>query len=117
MDQFVAAYQNALKRYADFSGRTSVGGFWRFVAVNFAISVVLYILSTMSSIFGILYLVYWLALLIPGVAITVRRLQDTGKSWPYILIGLIPFVGWIILLVFCIQPSVGPNEYGDGPQD
>jgi uncharacterized membrane protein YhaH (DUF805 family) len=117
VDQFVTAYQNAFNRYSEFSGRTSVGGFWRFVAVNFIVVVVLGLLVNVSSIFLVIYLIYGLAVLIPSLAIAIRRLHDTGKSGWFILLGLIPFVGVIILIVFYIQPSDGPNQYGSSAQD
>jgi uncharacterized membrane protein YhaH (DUF805 family) len=117
MEPFVTAYRNALTRYADFSGRTSVGGFWRFVAVNFVVAVVLVILAGLASIFWVLYVLYGLALIIPSIAIAIRRLHDTGKSGWMILFGLIPFVGFIILIVFYVQASDGPNVYGQGPED
>lgn len=117
MDQFITAYQNAFSRYADFSGRTSVGGFWRFVAVNFVVALVLAILTNISSIFLVIYLIYGLAVLIPSLAIAIRRLHDTGKTGWFVLFGLIPFVGFIILIVFYVQPSDGPNEYGAAAED
>ena len=117
MDQFITAYKNAFSRYVDFSGRTSVGGFWRFVAVNFVVALVLAILTNVSSIFLALYLLYVVAVVLPGIAIAVRRLHDTGTSGWYLLIGLIPFVGAIILIVFYIQPSDGPHEYGAAAED
>ncbi len=117
MDEFINAYKTALSRYADFSGRTSVGGFWRFVAVNFVIVFGLGILTGIADFFFIFYVLYALALIIPGLAIAIRRLHDTGKSGWMILLGLIPFVGFIILIVFYVQPSDGPNTYGAGPED
>ena len=117
MEQFIDAYKNAFSRYADFAGRTSVGGFWRFVAINFLVFVVLAALGAASSIFFVLYAVYALAVLIPSLAIAVRRLHDTGKSGWFILLGLIPFVGFIILIVFYVQASDGPNQYGQASED
>lgn len=117
MDQFITAYKNAFSRYVDFSGRTSVGGFWRFVAVNFVVALVLALLTNISSIFIALYVLYVVAVVLPGIAIAVRRLHDTGKSGWYILLGLIPLVGAIILIVFYVQPSDGPNEYGAAAED
>jgi len=117
MDQFVAAYQTALRRYTAFEGRTSVGGFWRFVAVNVAITIVLNILAGIADLFGIVAILYALALLIPGLAAASRRLRDTGRSGWFQLIVLIPLIGWIILIVWLIPPSDGPNEYGQGPED
>lgn len=114
MEQFVAAYKDALSKYAQFSGRLSVGGYWRFVAVNFGISLVLNILGRATALFAIIGLIYGLALLIPGIAATVRRLHDTGKAGTYVLIGLIPIVGWIILIVWTVAAgNPGPNQYGN----
>ncbi len=118
MDQFIAAYKTALQKYAEFSGRTSLGGYWRFFAVNFVISIVLYILASAASIFLIVYFLYLLALLIPGLAAGIRRLHDTGKSGWFILIALIPIVGAIILIVFLAQAgNPGPNDYGPPATD
>jgi len=118
MDQFIAAYKTALQKYAEFGGRTSLGGYWRFFAVNFAISIVLYILTLASSIFVIVYFLYLLAVIIPGLAAAVRRLHDTGKSGWFVLIALIPIVGAIILIVFLAQAgNPGPNDYGPPATD
>lgn len=116
MDQFIAAYKDALQNYAKFDGRLGVGGYWRFFAVNLAALVVLLILSRVAGFFFILYVIYALALLIPGLAAGVRRLHDTGKSGWFILISLIPIVGFIILIVFLVQRGdPNPNAYGPPP--
>jgi uncharacterized membrane protein YhaH (DUF805 family) len=81
------------------------------------VAVVLAALSGVSSVFLILYFIYALAVLLPSLGIAIRRLHDTGKSGWMILLGLIPFVGFIILIVFYVQASDGPNEYGSGPED
>ena len=117
MNQFVDAYKNAFIRYADFSGRTSVGGYWRFVAIHVLIIVVLTVLGAVSTAFIVMQGVYLLALLIPSLAIAVRRLHDTGKSGWFILFGLIPIVGFIIQIVFYVQASDGPNQYGQASED
>ena len=56
-----------------------------------------------------------LALLVPNIAMSIRRLHDISKSGWYILIGLIPVLGWIYLIYLYIQPSHGPNQYGAAP--
>ena len=112
MDQFIDAYTKALTNYINFVTRTSVGDFWRFVATNLVVSIVLSILAQISSVFYVVYVIYALALLIPSLAIGARRLHDTGKSGWFLLIGLIPLVGIIILIVFWVQPADGPNEWG-----
>ncbi len=116
MDQFITAYRDALEKYAKFDGRLGVGGFWRFVAVNIAITVILAILANIGSIFFIVYMLYALALLIPSLAAAVRRLHDTGKSGWFILVGLIPIVGFILLIVWYVQAGdPATNEHGAPP--
>jgi len=115
MDKFFAAYRDVVvTNYANFAGRVDVGRFWRFVAVNVAISV---LLSFLWGIRGVLFYVaagaYWLVLLVPSIAAAVRRLHDSGKTGWLALVWLIPFIGPIILIVLCIQPGdPESNEYG-----
>lgn len=114
MDQFVAAYKDALSKYAQFSGRLSVGGYWRFVAVNVVAWIVLITLGSIAKPLLVLAVIYWLAILVPSLAAVVRRLHDTGKAGTYIFISLIPFVGGIILLVWLVGAgNPGPNQYGN----
>ena len=116
MDQFRQAYWSAFQRFSDFDGRTSVGGFWRFVAVNFAIALVLGLIGAWTWIVFIFYVVYLIAVIIPSLAVAVRRLHDTGRSGWMLLLGLIPLVGAIILIVFYVQPSESTeNRWGPPP--
>ena len=78
---------------------------------------VLVVIANVLPIFSLLYFVYIIGVFLPGIAIVIRRLHDTGKSGWMILVGLIPLVGFIVLIVFYTQPSAGPNEYGTGPED
>jgi len=72
----------------------------------------------MSVLGGILYFGYALAVMIPSLAVTVRRLHDIGKSGWYYFIGLIPFIGGIILLVwFCQDSEAGSNQWGANPKE
>jgi uncharacterized membrane protein YhaH (DUF805 family) len=102
-----------LERYAQFTGRSRRAEFWWYFLANFIISVVLNILIGISSIFWVLYVIYGLAVLIPGLAVAVRRLHDTDRSGWWLLIGLIPIVGIIVLIVFwATDGNPGPNRYG-----
>jgi uncharacterized membrane protein YhaH (DUF805 family) len=66
---------------------------------------------------GILYFLYAVAVIVPGLAVSWRRMQDTGRNGWWILLGLIPFVGGIVLLVFMLLPgTAGPNEFGPDPR-
>jgi uncharacterized membrane protein YhaH (DUF805 family) len=114
-------YLAVLKNYAGFSGRARRQEFWMFVLVNFVISVVLSILDaiigTQTSGVGLLSGIYALAVLIPSIAVAIRRLHDTDRSGWWILIGLVPCVGFIILIVFYAMEGVrGDNQYGPDPK-
>ena len=111
-------YLAVLKNYAGFSGRARRMEYWMFALFNAIIFLVLAILAvaTRSPIFWILYGLYALAVIIPSLAVAWRRMQDTGRHGLWILLGLIPFVGGIILLIFMILPGTqGPNEFGPDP--
>ena len=67
---------------------------------------------------GVLTIVFWLATLVPSIAVGVRRLHDTDRSGWWLLIGLIPLAGAIVLLVFnLLEGTRGPNRFGPDPRD
>jgi uncharacterized membrane protein YhaH (DUF805 family) len=102
-----------LEKYADFSGRARRAEYWWFTLANIIAVLVLIILVAIAKIFWVLYILYLLALIVPSLAVTFRRLHDTDKSGWWILIGLVPFVGGIILLVLmCIDSTSGANQWG-----
>jgi uncharacterized membrane protein YhaH (DUF805 family) len=112
-------YLAVLKNYAGFSGRARRTEYWMFALISFIIVAVLVILAviTRSFFFWVLYGLYALGVLVPGIAVAWRRMQDTGRNGLYILLGLIPFVGGIILLIFMLLPGTpGPNEFGPDPR-
>ena len=110
------------KHYADFSGRARRKEFWVFtlfsVATGFMAQVIDGILGTTSGqALGVLGILVPLALFLPGLAVTIRRLHDVGKSGWFYLIFLIPLVGSIWLLVlFCTDGQRGFNAYGPNPK-
>lgn len=103
-------YLVPFKKYVDFDGRANRKEFWTFVLVNLVISAILAnILPYLGSLFS-------LAIIVPSLAVSVRRLHDVGQSGWLLLVGLIPLVGLIILIYFYVQEShAGPNEYGSTP--
>ena len=106
-------YLQAFKQYADFSGRANRTEFWMFMLFNYIAIFVLFLLVLGLRTMALpLVGFYTLGTLIPSLAITVRRLQDTGKSGWMILVSLIPFVGAFWLLVLLCQDSVAVTEYG-----
>jgi uncharacterized membrane protein YhaH (DUF805 family) len=101
------------ENYANFAGRARRSEYWWFTLANLIVWIVLVVLSAAVRVFSVLELVYLVALIVPSLAVTFRRLHDTDKSGWWILIGLVPFVGGIILLVFmCTDSTPGTNRYG-----
>ena len=109
-------YISVLKKYADFSGRSRRKEYWMFFLINIIIGIVLGLLATILKT-GILSTIYSLAVLIPGIAVCIRRLHDIGKSGWWWFIVLIPLVGpiWLLVLV-CTEGNNGNNQYGSNPK-
>lgn len=117
-------YLEVLKKYAVFSGRARRKEYWFFVLFNIIISIVLAVIDGVTGSFspeaemGLLGGIYTLAVLIPGIAVSVRRLHDTERSGWWLLIALVPLIGAIVLLVFMVQDSKpGQNQYGANPKE
>ncbi len=116
-----------LKNYANFNGRARRAEYWYFTLVNVLIILPFYIIgfvgaaSDSSAIAMLGFAVYGIAalgLLVPGLAVAVRRLHDLNKSGWYYFIALIPIIGGIILLVwFCTDGNRFTNNYGDDPKN
>jgi len=105
-----------LERFAQFVGRAGRAEFWWFALANFIASLILNLLGRASGIFVVLGLIYSLGVLVPSIAVGIRRLHDTTKSGWWLLIGLVPLVGFIVLIVFfATQGNPGPNQYGPPP--
>lgn len=114
-------YLKVLRQYADFNGRARRTEYWMFTLFSVIISVILAILDSVLDAsaggFGLLQGLYSLAVLLPSLAVGARRLHDTGRSGWWLLIGLIPLVGAIVLLVFFVLDGErGPNAYGSDPK-
>lgn len=113
MDYFLAA----LKKYATFSGRARRKEYWFFFLFVLIISVVLNVAEAMLGTGGIIAGLFGLGMLVPNVAVTIRRLHDTDRSGWWILINLVPVIGWIVSLVFmCMAGTVGDNRFGPDPK-
>ena len=109
-------YQLALHKYADFSTRSRRMEYWMFLLINCVISIVIGIVGSMIGLKWISY-VYSIFLFVPSLAVSVRRLHDTGRSGWWLLLALIPVLGWLVLLFFYFQDSQpGDNEYGSNPK-
>ena len=111
-------YVKVLKNYATFSGRARRKEYWMFALCNFFICILLGVLMAVLGVFGIvLYVLYGLGIIIPSLAVLVRRLHDTNRSGAWFFISLVPLVGgiWLLILTF-LEGTRGDNNYGPDPK-
>lgn len=106
---FIKAVKLYFKNYVNFRGRASRSEFWCACLFNFLVGVVAGFIPVLGNL-------VILALFIPSLSLAIRRLHDTGRSWCYYLMILVPFAGPIILLVQCCKKSDGDNRWGLGPE-
>ena len=115
---FGESVRTCLNNYVTFTGRARRSEYWYFVLFNVIAQVVAGILD--NAVFqgaGVLGAVVSLALLLPGLAVSVRRLHDVGRSGWWLLIGLVPVVGIIVLIVWYVaRGDDGPNRVGADPR-
>lgn len=118
-------YLKVLKQYADFTGRARRQEYWMFALFNIIIIVALVFLSGMigsatnsEDLMSIPLLIYYVGIIIPSLAVAVRRLHDQNKSGWYYLVTFIPFIGGIwLLILMCTEGDSGPNQYGPDPKN
>ena len=109
---FGEAISTCFRKYVDFNGRAVRSEYWFFALFQFLVLVALSIVDAVVGT-GVLSTLGTLALLLPALAVGARRLHDTDKSAWWLLIGLIPLVGAIVLIVFFVQPGTpGANRFG-----
>ena len=115
-------YMAVLKKYAEFTGRARRKEYWMFALINFLICVVLVVIDVQSGLsnpmgLGVLSGLYSLAVFVPSLAVSVRRLHDTDRSGWWLLILLVPLIGAIVFLVFMLLDSQpGENRHGPSPK-
>lgn len=110
----IEAYKKFLRNYANFNGRSTRSDYWYVVLANFLIGLILGFIAGLIPQLSFLSTLYTLAVLIPGIALVVRRLHDINKSGWYYLMALIPLAGFIIVLVYLCTASVNENnKYGE----
>ena len=95
--------------YANFNGRAARPEFWWFMLACFLVSFVLGLFNM-----NLLSILFQFAVLVPSLAVGARRLHDIGKSGWFQLLAL-TLIGVLVLIYWFVQPSAGPNEYGEGP--
>lgn len=114
---FQEAVKSFFNRYADFQGRSSRSEYWW---AYLGIIIIYFVIGFVGGLLGetigsILILLAVLAILVPSIAIGVRRLHDTDKSGWWLLIGLIPLAGLVLLFFYVQKGTTGPNRFGPDP--
>ncbi len=101
--------------YANFNGRARRQEFWMFVLFNLIFSAVA---GALDGMFGTMFIsgIYGLAMFLPGLAVSIRRLHDTDKTGWFLLLGLIPVVGLVLIYFFIVEGDNGSNKYGNSPK-
>ena len=109
-------YLRALQKYATFKGRANRREYWMFMLVHVLILLVIAAFDALISTGGILSVIYSVFILIPGSALTFRRLHDSGKSGWWLLVAFIPFLGSVIIFIFLtLKTQGGQNKFGPNP--
>ncbi|MGO4549172.1 DUF805 domain-containing protein [Paenibacillus sp. 2TAB23] len=110
-------YTEVMKNYVGFTGRARRLEYWMFFLVNALISIALVIVESIVGMPGVISGLYSLAVLLPSLAVVVRRLHDIGRSGLWIFIGVVPVIGAIVLLVFSfMEGDSNTNKYGPNPK-
>jgi uncharacterized membrane protein YhaH (DUF805 family) len=115
-------YTKVISKYAEFSGRARRAEYWMFGLINIIIMLSLAFIGVLLDPSGsggglVIYFLYFLFMFIPSIAVTIRRLHDTGNSGWMVLVAFIPFIGplWIFILM-CIEGEAQENKYGLNPK-
>ena len=115
-------YLTVLRKYAAFGGRARRKEFWMFVLVHLAVLILLSVAdaalgTTVGDDLGIIALSYYVLTIVPSLAVSVRRLHDTGRSGWWLLLNIVPIVGALVILVFhTTDGTPGDNAYGPSPK-
>lgn len=104
-------YLDVLRNYAAFDGRASREEYWQFTLINVTISIILYV--TLND----LWAVYTVAVLVPSIAVSVRRLHDIDRSGWWVLIVIVPVFVIVLLFMMLLDGKPGDNRYGFNPKD
>ena len=114
---FPDAIRSALRNYATFAGRARRSEFWFFYLFLLLCQVGASMVDGVADGAGLVSGLISLALFLPMLAVGVRRLHDTGRSGWWMLVGLVPLIGWIFVLIwYCRQGEAGPNRFGADPK-
>ena len=109
-------YLDVIKnKYAKFDGRARRQEYWMFVLFNIIAVVIVSVIDAVLGL-GFLGFIYMLAVLVPSIAVAIRRLHDIGKPGWWILIGFVPIIGLVLIYFLVLDSTPGENEFGPNPK-
>jgi len=110
-------YIGVLSQYTVYTGRARRKEYWMFVLISAIVTVILNVFDALFSSFGLASLLYGLAVFLPATCVSIRRLHDTGRSGWWLLLCLIPVLGFLVLVFFLVlEGDSDENEYGLDPK-
>ncbi len=116
-------FLEALRKFATFSGRSRRSEYWYFTLVYLIAAIILSVLDIATGLYdkstgiGVLSAIFAIAMILPSLSVSVRRLHDTNRSGWWLLIALVPLLGAIVLLIFMVLDSeAGANRFGPNPK-
>ncbi|MCK7486985.1 MAG: DUF805 domain-containing protein [Bacillus subtilis] len=105
MDKYLVEFKEMFKRWNDFSGKSNLREYWMPVLINVIVTAILQALAQASSYFNVLSGLYGLLIIVPFIAVAIRRMHDVGKSGKYLFWMFLPFIGWILVIIQLVKPS------------
>lgn len=108
-------YLTVLKNYANFKGRARRKEYWWFTLFSFLISFFIGFIEGAFGLPAVVSSIYGLLILIPSIAVAVRRLHDIDCSGWWLLLGLVPVVNLLLIIPMCLKGTEGENRFGDDP--
>jgi uncharacterized membrane protein YhaH (DUF805 family) len=110
-------YFEVLRKYAAFEGRAPRIEYWTFALVNLVVVLVLLFGETAAGGPGVLFWIYVLAILLPSISVSVRRLHDTNRSGWWLLLSFVPLGSLVLLVFYTLDSTPGTNDFGPNPKD
>lgn len=112
------SFKSGLGKYATFSGRARRSEYWYWTLASILVLLACYAVLAVSETFGPVFVVaFYLAILLPSIAVSVRRLHDPGRSGWWVLLALVPLASIVLLVFMCLDSEPRPTAYGPSPKE
>jgi uncharacterized membrane protein YhaH (DUF805 family) len=110
MEKYLVEFIAMFKRWNDFTGKSNLREYWMPVLINIIVTAILQALAQAAGFFGTLSALYGLVIIVPFIAVAIRRMHDVGKSGWYLLWTFLPLIGWVLVILQLVKPSIVVNQ-------